>query len=271
MPFSGTGVFTPAITFHDDTDATAEDQNTQDVDIAGGLTGCMTRAGLSAATGDQQLGGFRIKGLGAGSAPTDAVNLSQISDSNPPGEIILYAGLSIPSGFLFCNGVAVPRAGTYAGLFAAIGTTFGAGDSSTTFNVPDLRGRVAAGADNMGGTPANILPGYNVGTSGGAAAVTLDTTQIPAHTHTDGGHTHGITDPMHTHAPGAGTNFAAFVNVSQEGTFAGGGVTDAGTATGASATGVTVNSGTANLQNTGGGLSHANVQPTLAFNWLIRY
>lgn len=268
MPFSGTGVFTPAITFHDDTDATAEDQNTQDVDIAGGLTGCMTRAGLSAATGDQQLGGFRIKGLGAGSAPTDAVNLSQIADSNPPGEIILYAGLSIPSGFLFCNGVAVPRVGTYAGLFAAIGTTFGAGDSSTTFNVPDLRGRVAAGADNMGGTPANVLPGYNVGTSGGAAAVTLDTTQIPAHTHTDSGHTHTVTDPGHFHdAPNqflvTGGGSAGSLNV-------GSGLT-AISDTNSDVTGVTINSGAANNQDTGGGLSHANVQPTLAFNWLIRY
>jgi len=58
----------------------------------------------------------------------------------PPGVVLPFAGTSAPAGFLLCGGQAVSRA-TYAALFAAIGTTFGAGDGSTTFNLPDLRGR----------------------------------------------------------------------------------------------------------------------------------
>ena len=79
MPFSGSGVFTPAVTFADNTDATAEDQNTQDVDIANGLTACMTRAGLSAATANWNMGGFKLTGLGAGSSSQDSVAYGQIS------------------------------------------------------------------------------------------------------------------------------------------------------------------------------------------------
>lgn len=73
-----------------------------------------------------------------------------------PGIILPYAGSAAPTGWLLCFGQAVSRT-TYAGLFSAIGTTFGVGDGSTTFNVPDLRGRVAAGEDDMGGTAANRL------------------------------------------------------------------------------------------------------------------
>ena len=62
-----------------------------------------------------------------------------------PGTIIPWALTSIPSGYLLCNGQPVLRTGTFAALFAAIGTTYGAGDGSTTFNVPDLRGRTIVG------------------------------------------------------------------------------------------------------------------------------
>lgn len=268
MPFNSTGVFTSAVTFHDDTDATAEDQNAQDQDIAGGLTACMTRAGLAAATANQQLGGFQIKGLGAGTLPTDAANVSQIAGINPAGEIIIYAGTVIPAGFLYCDGGAYLRVGTYANLFAAIGTTYGSGDNSTTFNVPDARGRAPAGADNMGGTPANVLAGYAVATSGGAATVTLDTTMIPAHTHTDSGHLHTIADPGHFHQ--AANQFVITGGGSAGALNAGTGVAAVSDTT-TVATGITVNAGAANNQNTGGGLAHANVQPTLAFNLLIRY
>ena len=68
------------------------------------------------------------------------------------GEIVPDAGSTAPAGYLQCFGQAISRAANYAGLFAVIGTTYGAGDGSTTFNVPDLRGIVVAGKDNMGGT-----------------------------------------------------------------------------------------------------------------------
>ena len=63
----------------------------------------------------------------------------------PPGAVIAFAGKTAPAGWLLCNGSAVSRS-SYKALFAAIGTTYGAGNGSSTFNLPDLRGRVPAGA-----------------------------------------------------------------------------------------------------------------------------
>jgi microcystin-dependent protein len=63
--------------------------------------------------------------------------------------MIDYAGGTAPSGWIMCDGAAVSRT-VYAGLFAAIGTAYGAGDGSTTFNLPDFRGRFARYMDNMG-------------------------------------------------------------------------------------------------------------------------
>jgi len=105
------------------------------------------------------------------------------------GTVLDFAGATAPTGWLLCYGQAISRT-TYAPLFAAIGTTHGAGDGSTTFNLPDCRGRVAAGKDDMGGTAAARLTsagsgvaGTTLGGAGGAETVTLTATQIPAHTH----------------------------------------------------------------------------------------
>ncbi len=71
----------------------------------------------------------------------------------PAGFVEAYAGSTAPAGWLKCNGAAVSRT-TYANLFAAIGTTYGAGDGSTTFNVPDLRGEFVRGWDDSRGVDA---------------------------------------------------------------------------------------------------------------------
>lgn len=76
--------------------------------------------------------------------------------TNRTGEVVDFAGSAAPAGSVLCFGQAISRT-TFALLFAIIGTTYGVGDGSTTFNVPDLRGRVIAGRDNMGGTPAGLL------------------------------------------------------------------------------------------------------------------
>lgn len=83
----------------------------------------------------------------------------------PIGVVLPYAGSSAPTGYLLCDGTAVSRM-TYSALFSAIGTTYGTGDGSTTFNLPDLRGRVVAGKDNMGGTSANRLTDQSGGVDG---------------------------------------------------------------------------------------------------------
>lgn len=74
-----------------------------------------------------------------------------------------YAGSVAPDGFLLCYGQAISRT-TYSRLFAAISTAFGVGDGSTTFNIPDCRGRIIAGKDDMGGTAANALNATLTGT-----------------------------------------------------------------------------------------------------------
>lgn len=74
----------------------------------------------------------------------------------PTGTVSAFAGSAAPTGYALCDGSAVNRT-TQAALFAVIGTTYGIGDGSTTFNLPDLRGRVVAGRDNMGGTSADNL------------------------------------------------------------------------------------------------------------------
>jgi microcystin-dependent protein len=102
----------------------------------------------------------------------------------PSGVIVAFAGATAPTGFLACDGSAVSRT-TYATLFAAISTTWGAGNGTTTFNVPDLRGMFVRGT----GTNATGSSSGAVGPSVGAYAA--DT--YLNHTHTDSGHTHGPT------------------------------------------------------------------------------
>lgn len=87
---------------------------------------------------------------------------------NRTGEVVPFAGSSAPAGALFCYGQALSRT-TYAGLFATLGTTHGSGDGSATFNLPDMRGLVAAGKDDMGGSNANRLSAYIASTALGAA------------------------------------------------------------------------------------------------------
>lgn len=102
----------------------------------------------------------------AGLTPDDA-DLTQLSDSIqalisasqvPAGQVMYFAKNTAPTGYLKANGAAVSRA-TYAALFAAIGTTFGAGDGSTTFNLPDLRGEFMRGWDDSRGTDSGRVFG----------------------------------------------------------------------------------------------------------------
>lgn len=104
-------------------------------------------------------------------------------DPTPSGVMLPYGGTTAPAGYLLCYGQAVSRT-TYAKLFAAISTNYGVGDGSTTFNLPDLRGRVPAGKDDMGGAAASRLTGgATMGAAGGAETHTLTTAQMPAHSH----------------------------------------------------------------------------------------
>jgi microcystin-dependent protein len=113
-----------------------------------------------------------------------------VAGAVPVGVVNPFAGATAPSGWLLCFGQAVSRT-QYPVLFTTISTTYGSGDGSTTFNVPDMRGRVAAGKDDMGGTAASrltstVLSASNtLGATGGTQTHTLTSAQsgVPAHSH----------------------------------------------------------------------------------------
>jgi microcystin-dependent protein len=103
----------------------------------------------------------------------------------PTGAMAIWTTDTAPTGYLLCYGQAVSRT-TYADLFAVVSTTFGVGDGSTTFNVPDMRGRFPLGQDDMGGVSANRVTHANADTIGGAEGAethTLVTGEMPAHNH----------------------------------------------------------------------------------------
>jgi microcystin-dependent protein len=114
----------------------------------------------------------------------DGANLTGI-EGIPTATIVPWSDSSVPSGFLECNGAAVSRS-TYADLFAIVGTTYGSGDGSTTFNVPDLQDNVAvgkSGTKNLASTGgANTVTSTgNVG--GSTANATLSESQLASHSH----------------------------------------------------------------------------------------
>jgi microcystin-dependent protein len=126
------------------------------------------------------------------------------------GEVRVFAGPSTqtPAGWALCYGQAVSRS-TYAAAFAVIGTTYGAGDGSTTFNLPDLRGRAIFGLDNMGGVAASRVTSGVSGIQGATLGGAGGDQRIPEHIHniTDPGHVHTVTDPGHVHTLSAGYNY----------------------------------------------------------------
>lgn len=179
----------------------------------------------------------------------------------PIGAIRIYAGATAPSGYLLCQGQAVSRS-TYSALFSVIGATFGAGDGTTTFNVPDMGGRVPAGKEVSATrltTAASGVDGDALGATGGAQTVTLDATMIPPHPHpvVDPGHPHPIHTDTTQPGSGGGGNYLIAANTLGPGKLITAGATDSAT------TGITVGN------NTGGGQAHNNVQPTIILNFII--
>lgn len=111
----------------------------------------------------------------------------------PTGSVTPFAGQSAPSGWLLCNGAAVSRT-TYAALYAIIGTTYGSGNGSNTFNLPDLQGRFPLGANST----------YARGAKGGEETHILTVDEMPSHTHTQNAHNHSASGSSasagaHTH------------------------------------------------------------------------
>lgn len=111
--------------------------------------------------------------LTSAAAARTAMGVPAVADTYEAGDLKASARSSPSSGWLLCDGSAVSRT-TYATLFAAIGTAYGAGNGTTTFNVPDLRGRTLVGRDNLGGTAANrVQVATTITTSNGSASSTV--------------------------------------------------------------------------------------------------
>jgi microcystin-dependent protein len=180
------------------------------------------------------------------------------TDLCPVGSIVMYGAAAAPTNWLLCDGSAVNRT-TYADLFTAIGTSYGAGNGSSTFNVPNLQSKFPIGYD--GGSSYDIAGTGGAATdtptlSGTNAGTTLTSSQIPAHTH--GGVTTGW--PSGSWTGGTGATQSAI-----------------------DASGLSLASGSVNLslENTGGGSSHTHtwtgtstavdtIPPYLVVNFIIK-
>jgi microcystin-dependent protein len=200
-----------------------------------------------------------------------------------PGDLRPTASNQVPGGWLICDGSAIIR-GQYPDLFDAIGTAFGAGDGTTTFNLPDLRGRFP-----MGAGPADPLGG-----AGGARRVALTPEQMPSHSHSvyDPTHAHGVSDPGHAHGVAAYGHSHGISNLAggsskvviwtgggqgsywvapgtgyhgTDGAAENVGIYGAGTGIGIYGAGTGIS-----LYAAGNGWDHENTPPYQAVNWLIK-
>ena len=168
--------------------------------FASGLENCVTLTGETTPTANLPMGGHKLTGLAAGSSNGDSVRYEQLAEMSPVGCVQMYAGAAAPSGWLLCDGSAVSRTG-YASLFSVVGVTYGSGDGSSTFNLPDLRQRFPLGKAASG-------TGATLGSTGGS----IDHVHTgPSHTHSVPAlsipsHTHSV--PAHYHGMGTGADLA---------------------------------------------------------------
>lgn len=167
----------------------------------------------------------------------------------PAGMLAPYAAATAPTGWLLCDGSSYSTS-TYAALYAVIGTAFGSG--SGTFKVPDLRGRTIVGNGTGTGLTARTIADVF-----GTETHTLTSAQIPAHSHPN-----TLNDPTHAHdvlVGGSGSGLTSAVGF-------GDGANTATTGTNFKQTGITIT----NANNTGGGGSHPNTQPSLVVAYIIK-
>lgn len=178
------------------------------------------------------------------------------------GGLVFWGSVTPNASFGFANGQAVSRT-TYSTLFTLISTLYGSGDGSTTFNLPDTRGRVPVGADaGAGRISGTVFNSVGLGGVGGIESQTLTTGQIPA------GLSVSVTGTFSGNSTQSGGGFVLGNNVSSAvaGGAAGAIATPTNFAASIPVSGTITGSGTAS----GGGGSHPNVQPSIVCNYIMR-
>lgn len=184
-----------------------------------------------------------------------------LASSSPVGLVAMFTTNNIPAKWSLANGQALSRT-AYPDLFALIGTTFGAGDGATTFNIPNLSNNMVRG---RGVAPYDVL-----GATGGADTIALNANNLPVHTHAinDPGHNHGVTDPGHFHTVFGGQQASQI--------FAGGGdasCSNLNINSNTVTTGITVNNvatGVTVGNNTTTNTAVTVTNPYLVLNYIIR-
>ncbi len=177
----------------------------------------------------------------------------------PPGTVVSYAGPTAPDGWLICDGSAVSRS-TYPDLFSAIGTAYGSGDGTNTFNLPDMQGNVAVGLKS-GDEDFNVLGG-----AGGTKTHALTTSEIPAHNHGSA----GGTGTINFHGSGSATVLQSAGGICSLGNQRTSYHTNAASGGANSYDGLNIN--TAHTHSSvGGGAAHNNLQPYRVMNFIIKY
>lgn len=195
------------------------------------------------------------------------------------GVISLYAGATAPAGYLVCDGSAVSRT-AYSELFSVIGTSYGPGDGSTTFNLPNLAGRVVIG----------VSSGHALATSGGEETHVVIADELPAHTHTVPQHGHGnnitattpklthtVTQPNRSYTPpsgrtnaGRGSNYNLYTSTTSSTASRTAKLTVANHAAGdCTMSGGVTDCPAFDSENAGGGVGHNNMQPFITMLYVI--
>ena len=219
------------------------------------VTGSETITGTLGVTGATSLTTGSISGIMTAPTAAAGTNTTQIAttafalaNGAPTGSLIMWSTASAPSGYLLCDGSAVSRT-TYAALFGVISTTFGSGDGSTTFNLPDYRGK----------SPLGVSGSYALASTGGSADAI-----VVSHTHTasstDSGHTHNSPN----------NNFMVNWRSAYGGSFGVRGDYGIPSADTASATASGNASITTIVNSAGSSATGANLQPYLAINFIIK-
>lgn len=188
---------------------------------------------------------------------------NNITPGVPAGAVFDFAGAVAPFGYFLCDGSLKSRV-DYKRLFEAIGTTYGAGDGSTTFRLPDARGKSSIGAGAGAGLTARTL-----GESGGEEFHELNEAELPSHTHIQDPHLHDALPHIHnmttstSSVPGGSETYTWNKTDVSPGVPTGFGYTEEAF--------VGIDFKTAINQNTGGGDPHNNMQPFIVFNKIIKY